>query len=194
MCELDDRHHLETLLLKFLNGRELSLTSLLPVQAYRHPRQGSAGGFNHGNNLAHRGSCSNHIVNYQDPAFQRRAYHHPAFSVALGFFAVVGEGHIHAVLIRQRHCGYRRQGNPLIGWPKQYIKLYPGLNDPIGITATQCRQGPAAGEGSGIEEIGTDSPRFERIFAEFQHLVFTGKFNKFSLVSVHGTIEPSVMA
>ena len=116
-------------LLDFLDRRALSFATLLAIQANGHAGELGASGFNHPHDFPDSRSGGDYVVDYQYSPLQRRAHQYATLTMALGLFAIIGEGNVQAVPVRKGHRSGGRQGNALVGRAQENIKFQPGIND-----------------------------------------------------------------
>ena len=171
--------------LDFLDRRQLALAALLTVQGDQHTGRLRALGLDDLHHFADRRASSNHVVNDQHPAFQRRAHQTAAFAMGLGFLAVEAPGQVQLMLLGQRHGRRCRQRDALVGGAKQHIEDNAALDYRCGVEAPQLGQRQTTVEQPGIEEVRAGAPGLEGEGTKAQDSTLDGKTNELALVSLH---------
>lgn len=121
------------------------------------------------------GTGGNHIFDNHDLGgfLVGIADQHAAFTMILGFFAVVGKAQVAVEMRIERHGGCRTKGNALVGGAEQVVgtiseMLFVGF----GIEAGQATEGLAGAKFAGINEIGRLTATFGGEFAKAQSACF----------------------
>ncbi|MNP32135.1 hypothetical protein D3C76_1253010 [compost metagenome] len=189
LLQRNDADHRNTeIALHFLDRRQFAIATFLTVQGDQHPGGLGLLAFDDLHDFADGGAGGNHVVYDQDVTGKRRAHQAAAFAMGLGFLAVETPRHIELMMLGQRYCCGRRQGNALVGRAEEYVKGNSAFDDGCRVESAQLRQGGTCVEQAGIEEIRACTPRFQGKFTEAQNPTIDGKTNEVALIRLHGKV------
>src|SRR5882672_1377262 len=164
-------------LLDFPDRRQISLTSLHPVDRNDHPRNDRVVPFDDIERLAHCGARGQYIIHDQHAARKRCTDKLAAFSVIFCLFAIESEGHI-AAFAREGSRRARCKDDALVGGTEQHVELHARGEDRFCVELRQALQGRSRVEQAGIEEIGRDASGLHYEPAELQRILLDAECNE----------------
>src|SRR5438445_3115538 len=162
----DDRNSVAQL--DFLDGREISLAPLHPVEGDDYPHRGRALPRDQFERLAHRGARRQYIIHNQHPAGKRGADEFAAFSVTFYLLAVEGEGYV-AAFAGESHRGARSKDDAFVGGAEQHVEAHPGGEDRFCVELRQALERGSGVEQAGVEKVGSRASRLGDEPAEPEH-------------------------
>ena len=112
----------QTIAFTYLRDCRLALirNDLFTIQRNDHCSRLGTGRFDDVHRFTDSGTCSNHIIDDDNPAGEFCTDNSPAFTMVFDFFSVVGKGYVAPILVVQRSGGGRGQYDALVGRSEQH--------------------------------------------------------------------------
>ncbi len=185
MFEFYDGHHLQALLLQFLDRRDFPLPLFLAIECDGDRGDLCAMGFNQRDRFADGGTGGDHIVDDHYPAAQLGADDITTLTVILGFLAVECVGQVALMQLEQGAGSDRRQWNALVSGSEEQVEFDSRVFDGVGIEFRQRRQIGAPVEDAGVKKVGAYASGFEFEFTKFEGATLQAIVDEAGLVVVH---------
>src|SRR5690606_7256918 len=110
---------------------------------------------------------------------ERRADEIAAFTVILRFLAIEAVRHVDAVPGGKRGGSDGGERNALVGRTEDHVDGDAAADDGLRLPGAEARARGTGVEQAGIEEVRACASRFQREFAEAQHVALDGEGKKF---------------